>query len=85
MALSLTIPNEIITSVKVPRGQIKQALTREMAFTLYARGMASLGTARRFAKLSKWEFIEGLNERGIERHYDDEELREDIDYAHRCQ
>ncbi len=81
MALSFTIPKEVIEAVKVPRSQVKQTLSREMAFTLYARGMASFGTARRFAKLSKWEFLEGLAERGIERHCYEEELREDVAYA----
>ena len=40
-----------------------------------------MGTARRLAALDKWAFLEGLAERGIERHYGDQELDEDIRYA----
>ena len=41
----------------------------------------SLGMARRLSGLSKWEFIDGLAERGIPWHYDKRELEEDITYA----
>lgn len=60
---------------------MKQVLCREMAFALYARGMASMGAARRLSKLDKWEFLDGLAERRIERHYYDLEIKEDIEYA----
>jgi predicted HTH domain antitoxin len=81
MALTLTIPDEILSSLKLPSRRMEQALTREMAFTLYQRGLASMGTARRYAGLSKWAFVEGLAERGIERHYDETDLSQDIAYA----
>ncbi|MFZ1640546.1 MAG: UPF0175 family protein [Candidatus Contendobacter sp.] len=35
----------------------------------------------RLAKLDKWTFLEGLAERKIERHYGEDELEEDINYA----
>jgi predicted HTH domain antitoxin len=81
MSLSLTIPEEIISAVKIPRPQLKLALSREMAFTMYSQGIASMGTARRFAKLTKWEFLDELAKRGITRHYYENELKEDISYA----
>ena len=81
MSLSITIPDEIVETVKAPRSQVRQTLYREMAFALYARGLASLGAARRLAKLDKWEFLDGLTERRIERHYYESELKEDIEYA----
>jgi len=40
-----------------------------------------MGTARKLAKIDKWKFLEGLAERGIERHYNEAELKEDITYA----
>jgi len=40
-----------------------------------------MGVARKLAGISKWEFIEGLAERKIPRHYGEKELQEDIDYA----
>lgn len=53
----------------------------ELAIALYARGVLSLGQARRLAKLSKWELLEELAKRGVERHYTREELEDDINFA----
>ncbi len=60
---------------------MESQLIKEMAFTLYERELTSMGIARRFAKMSKWAFIEGLAERGLTRHYSVNELEEDINYA----
>ena len=78
MALSLAIPDEIVWAIKLPKKKMEGELIKEIAFTLYERGLASMGVARRFAVLSKWAFIEGLAERGIPRHYYESELEEDI-------
>jgi len=84
MALSLAIPDEIVWAIKLPKKKMEGELIKEIAFTLYERGLASMGVARRFAVLSKWAFIEGLAERGIPRHYYESELEEDINYARSC-
>jgi len=81
MPVSIEIPDDIMETVKLPPGSAKQELTKEIAFSLYQRGLISMGNARKLSKLDKWAFIEGLAERGIERHFSEEELREDIDYA----
>ena len=85
MALTLTIPDSVLGTIKLPKTRVETELQKEMAFTLYDRGLTSMGVAWRFAKLTKWEFIEGLAERGIYRHYDDLEADEDIQYAKRDQ
>jgi predicted HTH domain antitoxin len=36
-----------------------------------------MGTARKLARIDKWKFLDGLAERGIERHYHEAELKED--------
>ena len=82
MPVVLSIPDEIIDTIKMPRKDAEKALLKEMAFLLYERGFASMGVARKLSGLSKWEFIEGLKEREIFRHYDERELDEDITYAH---
>ena len=82
MPVVLSIPDEIIDTIKMPRKDAEKALLKEMAFLLYERGFASMGVARKLSGLSKWEFIEGLKEREISRHYDERELDEDIAYAH---
>ena len=81
MAISITIPDDVLESAKIPRSELKQELLKEMAFALYSRGITSMGTARKLAKIDKWMFLEGLAKRGIERHYNEAELKEDIAYA----
>jgi len=81
MSLILHIPDEILESLNIPLEKVKKELQKELAFLLYQRGLASMGVARKLAGISKWEFIEGLAERGIERHYTEKELQEDLDYA----
>lgn len=81
MTLTLTIPDQILVVLKIPHHCLQEQLTQELAFTLYQRGLASMGVARRYAGLNKWAFLEGLAQRGIERHYHLEELNEDLDYA----
>lgn len=81
MAIVLSIPDEIIETIKLPKNQVEKELKKGIAFFLYEREMASLGVARRLAGLTKWEFVEGLAERGIRRHYYEKELDEDIKYA----
>ena len=78
MSLSIEIPEEILQSAKLPPDKIKQELTKEIAFSLYQRKIISMGNARKLAEMDKWSFIEGLTERGIERHYSEQELEEDL-------
>jgi predicted HTH domain antitoxin len=83
MAISITIPEKVLESAKIPRNQLKQELLKELAFALYSRGITSMGTARKLAQIDKWEFLKGIAERSIERHYNEAELVEDITYANR--
>ena len=81
MAITLTIPDDVIQSLKIPKQRMDIELRQEMAFALYQRGLASLGVARRYAELDKGAVLDGLAKRGIARHYGEEELSEDIAYA----
>lgn len=81
MSLTLEIPDEIIEPLKIPGDQVEKVLKRELGFLLYKEGYASMGISRRLAGLSKWDFIEGLAEREIKRHYDEKDLEEDIKYG----
>jgi len=56
-------------------------LQRELALALYEEGILSVGNARDLAGLSRRAFHRLLGEREISRHYTDEELAEDIEYA----
>ncbi len=81
MPVTLNIPDEILETIKVPKNQAEKQLLKEMGFLLYSRGFTSMGIARKLAGITKWEFIEGLAEREIQRHYSEKDLEEDINYA----
>jgi predicted HTH domain antitoxin len=81
MSITIEIPDDIMETVKLPPDRAKHEITKEMAFSLYQRRLLSMGNARKLSGLNKWAFIEGLAERGIERHYSEEDLREDLQYG----
>lgn len=78
---TIAIPNDVISSMKIPRGEHERVLKLELALTLYQRGILAMGPARRLAGISKREFLEELGKRKIERHYTMEELEEDLAFA----
>lgn len=81
MSITITIPEDIVHALKLPAMELKQELDKELALSLYQRGVLSLGKARQLAKLSKWEFQQELQQRKILSHYSPEEMNEDIHYA----
>jgi len=81
MAIFIEIPDDIMETVKLPPEKAKHELKKEMAFSLYQRKLIYRGSARKLSGLDKWAFIEGLAERGIERHYSERELQEDMRYG----
>ena len=74
---------EIPEGLQVPPSELEERIRIELALRLYEKGIASLGQARRIARLSKWDFMELLAKEGISLHYDEEELREDLKVAKR--
>lgn len=50
---------------------------------LYQQRILAGGKARTLAGLSRWDFDDLLRERRIARHYDEENLSDDLDYADR--
>ncbi len=74
---------EVPEGLRVPPGELEERLRIELALRLYEKGIASLGQARRIAGLSKWDFLELLAKEGIPLHYDEKELREDLEAAKR--
>lgn len=81
MSLTITIPDALLETVKIPKRKIERELKIDLAFLMYEKEIIAMGTARRFSGMTKWEFLEGLSEKGIERHYHTKELEEDIKYA----
>lgn len=79
----IEIEDEVYEAFRIPAGEREQAVKTELAISLYDRGILSFGKARALAELSKREFHRLLGDRRIDRHYGDEELAEDREYASR--
>ncbi len=79
--IQIEIPEEIIVGIKIPEKDLEKTIKIELAVALYQRGYLSLGQARRLAGLSKSEFINELAKRKIERHYTEEDLKDDIEFS----
>lgn len=78
---SIEIPENVLTSIKIPKKELEKTLKIDLAVTLYQREVISLGNARKLAGMSKWEFIEELARRKVLCHYTERELREDLSFA----
>jgi len=79
--VTLEVPQDIVFSLKIPPGEIKEELTKELALALYVRGVLPLGKARQFAGMTRRGFHEELGQRRIIRHYTEEDFEEDLVYA----
>lgn len=83
MGIQLDIPDEVAQAIRLPLEEQKEQLLLELALALYARGILSFGKARELAGLSKYEFGILLGKRGIPRHYEADDLQDDLIYARR--
>ncbi|WP_311173064.1 UPF0175 family protein [Halobellus ordinarius] len=79
----IEIDDEIYEALDLPADEREATVKVELAVSLYGRGILSFGNARALADLSKREFHRLLGDRGVERHYTETELAEDVDYASR--
>jgi len=78
--IQIEIPEEIITGIKIPEKDLEKIMKIELAIALYQKGYLSFGQARKITGLSKIEFINELAERKVERHYTEEDLRDDVEF-----
>ncbi len=81
MSLTLEIPDTVEHALCLPKVGRQEALTLELAIALYSRGILSLGKASELARLSKIELGLLLGRRGVPRHYGEQELALDLEYA----
>lgn len=75
--------DSIIEATSIPRGDQEQQLLTELAIALYTRAILSFGKARELAGMNKFEFGILLGHRGVPRHYEQNDLSEDIAYTRR--
>jgi predicted HTH domain antitoxin len=83
MSLTLQIPSDIAQALRLPPREQERQLLIELAVTLYAQEILSFGKARELAGMDKYEFGLLLGRRDIPRHYDEEDLDDDLEYARR--
>ncbi len=81
MTIQLVIPDSVAQAMRLPARQRQQQLMLELALTLYAQGILSFGKARELANTDRLAFGRLLGERGIARHYSDDDLADDVSYA----
>ena len=79
--MTLNIPTAVLEGTRLPRNEIEEEFRKELALTLYQRGVLPLGKARILAQMTRWEFEELLGKRKIPRHYTETNLEEDIRYG----
>ena len=79
--LVIEIPEAVQAALRFPPGEVERELRKELAVALYQRQGLSFGKARMLAQMTRWEFEELLGQRQIARHYSEDDLREDIEYA----
>ncbi len=77
----ISIPKDVYRAMKVPEDKRDETLQKELAVSLYREKLLSFGKARQLANMTKWELHELLKDRNIERHYTEENLEEDLEYA----
>ena len=81
MELALSIPESILSALRMPDDQMEPELLKELAVSLYQRGYLSFGKARELARMDHYQFATLLGERGVLRHYGPAELEDDLTYA----
>ena len=81
MALHIDIPESITNSLRLPEPEMEPRLRTELGVALYAQGILPFGKACELAAISRDGLADLLAERGIPRHYTEQELAQDFEYA----
>jgi predicted HTH domain antitoxin len=81
MTFHLDIPESIASSLRLPSPEVEPRLRSELAVALYAQHILPFGKASELAGLNRFAFGELITSRDIPRHYSEEELAQDLDYA----
>lgn len=81
--IHLDIPESIADSIRLPGPEVEARLRTELAVALYSQGILSFGKAAELAGASRYTFAALIGERGIARHYTEDDLASDATYARR--
>ena len=74
----LLLPDEILLQTKMTEKELRQ----EIAVALYAGNKLSFGQARKLTQLNHFEFQKLLDDKGINLHYNLDDLRNDMQTLH---
>ena len=79
--ITILVPPDIVQALRLPPDTMQAELQQELALALYQRGILSSGIACDLAGLPRLEWEALLGEWKIRRHYEEDELEQDILYA----
>ena len=78
MPVSLEIPDEVVSALKLPARGLEGALRKELAIHLVAEGLLPQGSACRLAGMSRLAFERLLGERQIPLRYTPADVDADV-------
>jgi predicted HTH domain antitoxin len=78
--ISLEIPGEVLSAVRIPRAQLESELRRRLAAALFADGVLGGFAACKLAGMGKAEFQHWLGEHGIEQPLDVSDYESDCNH-----
>jgi len=81
MALLLDISESVTTSLRLTEPEIEPRLRLELAIALYTQNLLSFGKAAELSGISRYQLGDLLTQREIPRHFTDEDLEFDLEYA----
>ncbi len=81
MTFHLDIPESIASSLRLPAPEVEPRLRTELALALYAQEILPFGKASELAGVSRFAFADLASSREIPRHYTENELARDLEYA----
>lgn len=85
MSVTLEIPADVLSSVRVPPQEVEARLRLELAVALYSQNLLASGKACALAGLTRLEWEAVLGKRAIPRHYGEADMAEDCQDANRRQ
>ena len=81
MTFRLDIPESIAASLRLPPPEVEPRPRTELAIALYAQEILSFGKATELAGLDRFAFADLITRRNIPRHFTEQELNQDLEYA----
>jgi predicted HTH domain antitoxin len=81
MKFHLDIPESVSSSLRIPIPEVEPRLRTELAVALYALDILPFGKACELAESTRYAFADLIAKRNIPRHYTEDDLLVDVDYA----